>query len=602
MLLRLNKWVPLDGIEQTATTWQIARDINFTDLLVDERSDTKINLAIYDVIVPIGVVYYTRAMRHFDNSANDFWTPPKEIINTNDTENAILINGDIIIDQPMIYLTKEDVLNDSKTITIRTSKFRGTDGHVSTCWFIMDGTDKVLFHKLYDTDNLESITIPKEYNLRNSNMLKVIAIHVSTLGVESPVGVLNITLANNTFEITSILEQVIPLKEYTLTFIPLVGYSNHNIENIKLLDETDTEIYSTIVNDTTMSIVIPWYLLIPNSSYKLEIIARNTIGDITSTFRNLNTQTGKITDIENININYSKQVAEINKIPNVFIPNGLVSEELGNNIILSPIYGNQHIHKLEYDKITNTYVNKGAIYKVSLLNTKNDNTYIKILPGGNIFIDTYTIDDKPIFLLYDYNKATDNASLLTSKVRLDETTPLGKTNSIIWISDTEFIYCTYGSNILKKYNIITTNITELGAIPLPDVLSVVLLRLKGNRILIIGGSDFTNKIYDIEDNIFLDGATTSPGSFINRDLKSIRLINGDYIVFKTDYLVTDLDNSILYFTYETGKFEEVEYKYLKDKAPATSIKLLSGQVILTRYNYKEQWEDKDNEFVALLLS
>lgn len=597
VILKLNDWVPINGIEQTGTTWQLAADKDFVNIVAElPNSADKLTLCIFDTItVPSNLVYYARAKRHFNDVNSDYWTAVKKVINT-DNSVGILLEEPIVIEKPFVYI--DDSFRDTlkATFTMKTSKFRGNDGHVCTHWLILSGVGKVLWSSIEDTVNLESIVVTKTADMVSKTRLKFVAIHVSTNNVESPVGDLSIELSNFNYEILSSLINIQALKDFVIEFNPIDTTKPTLIERVVVKDASDeTILYST--NNLTNKITVPWYVLIANADLLLYVYAYDNNGNLTYSVKNMAVKK-TAAGIEIIpEFVYDKVFNATGALDDVYIPNGVVAGEITNNIIYTPVFASSVGHKLVYDDVLKKYIDAGPNPTLSLLTSDVDNTYINYLESSLVLVDTNSSDGVPIFLVYKHNKGTDVFTLLHSKIRRDETTPVGKNNAIVQISSTAFIYSTHGSNLLRKYDISDNTLTDIGVIPLADYTNGAMFRISNNRVLIMGGSSFTDCIYKIDDNEFLDGISTVPGSFINRELKTHKLINNDVLIFKTDHLDGDTEHSVLYFNYNTSEFTVLDIVFEIDKFPKSTIGTLAGGIFLTRYNFKEKWEDLTNERV-----
>jgi len=598
LVLRLKQYVPVSGEVQIATTWQVSRDTDFAVLIVDEKSTTKLNLSTYNLNVPAGEVWYGRAIRHFDTPSYDYTTAYRKTLGTDSPESTILLEDEIEIITPTVNVSKDDVLSDAVSFTVTSSKYKGNDAQQGSIWIIRDGNDDVLFYTKSVGTNLESITITKTSDMLNKNVLKFSCIHISMLGVESPVGTAIIELTSYNFELGTNLEQVIPLKDLKVVFNKINANISNGIVSIDVNEASTGQTYYNKILQEDDFITIPWYVLNPNYVFNLVINARNSNGDLSFTTKKLSVQKGKEIDVNDPSFNYTDTVAASAFMDQTFVPNGTVSEELPNSTILVPIYGNKTVSRFVLNTTTGLYENKGIVIGLSLLSTNVDNTYIKVLPGDNLLIDTDNGSGHPCFLHYTYNRGTNTATLISTYSRNDETIGIGKTNAIVWVSDTEFIYLPVGLNTLRKYNIVTATMVDLLVVPNANMNTGIIFRVSGGRILIIGG-DYTNYLYDIQDNLVTEGVSTYPNTFVNRELKSVKLINGDVLIYKTSYK-PETENSMLHFNYQTSLFTEVPYVFEKDKVPTTSLSFLNGDIGLIRYNYKEFWEDKENELITLV--
>lgn len=582
--IRIKAWVPISDLVHVSTTWQVAYDKECTNIISEVTSDTSLNIVTLDFTVPIGEVYWVRAKRHFDDSNADYWTEAKEVTN-NITNYGLILAEDIFVDSPTVFCDTEALFDESfLSFEIRSSKFRGNDGHVSTHWIITDSSDNVLYSRLYDTENLLSIEIDKDSGLKTAAQLKINAIHVSSNGIESKPGELLVELTDFNFEITSNLSELKSFSAKVLEFRLINPNLKSGLKRVDIFTAAGEQLWYKIINDDILSVSIPWYVMTPASEFKLVVTAINKTGVIGVLNTLIHTQSNKVHEVKNPDYVYSKVFVESNKLSDIMLPNGITSQELGSSGILLPLSGKTDISKAIYNPNTGEYlVTVDKVNGLSTLNGANDNTYIKVLENNLVLIDTMTATGYPMFLVYSHTPKNDTYTLVNALVREDEQYPVGITNAIVQINDTEFVYIPRGSNSIRKYSIITNQVSDITSIPLPNLISSIMFRLSGDRILIMGGTDFTMKIYHLFDDEFSDGISIMPGSFINRNLKTIRLINGDYLIFKTAQKVGDTESSVLYFDYRELTFTELPIVFDSDSYPTSVVTLLSGEVIFLRY-------------------
>jgi len=224
--LKIKKWVPINNVDHIQTSWEVWGDAAMTIKLDSLYNSTEF-LDIYysNITPPTNAVYYIRAERFFNNNTSSGWSDLVPVRGSvEDNASTLLINVDVVIDTPMVYINEDEIKDKSKsTFTIKTSTFKSTlEGHSLTDWVIYNGTGDVVFASLADTTNLTSITINKaDINLYNLAMLKIIAIHGTGSGMTSRAGIRNIILSNNLFnyEITNTNNnRVYPYNDYIINF------------------------------------------------------------------------------------------------------------------------------------------------------------------------------------------------------------------------------------------------------------------------------------------------------------------------------------------------------------------------------------------------
>lgn len=584
--IQIKAWVPIDGLTHIATTYQIATDESFNNVIISERSEDNLNLIMLEVTIPVNLIYWARAMRHFDDSNADYWTAPIPV-NNKISNHGLLLLEDIKVDTPTVHCDVQAIHSDATTFDVATSRYRGNDGHLSTHWIITDAIGTVLFAKLYDTENLTNITVTKNSNITATSQLKIKAIHVSSNNIESKTGELIVELNHLNFEITSSLTQIKPYSNLTLQIAKIDANFPTGLRRVDIKTINGELLWYRILSDADTTITIPWYVMTANSEYVLSLTAISKSGEINYLKTIVTTQSNKLKEIINPEFVYAKTFTkDVNILVDAVLPNGVTSHELGTSSILLPFIGKNDVAKATYNYINLNY--DTTIEKVNgltLLNGNNENTFVKTLENNLLLIDTMSSTGYPMFLVYSHTPKDDMYTIVNALIREDETVPLGKTNAVIQINATEILYIPYGSNILKKYNVISNVMTEVTTIELPNFSNGIMLRMSGDKLLIIGGTNFTMKVYSINDGTFVDGISTMPGSFINRNLKTVRLINGDYLIVKTGYKLNDTESSVLYFDYTNLTFDELPIVFNQDEFPTSVVTLLNGDVVF--FNYTE---------------
>lgn len=585
VFVKIKDWVPISGVTHTATRWQLCKDNTFATPSIDITSQDYLTFLVADMDIPVGVVYYVRAQRQFNDESANYWSEVITVTNTDAVNSSLIPIEDIAIEKPIIYITADDLKEENETFTVRTSKIRGNDGHIATHWFIYDGDDNLLYFKLYDTVNKESIVIPNNYMYRNKTRLVFKAIHCTSSGVESPVGSYTLELDNYNYEITSAVDQITPYLDYTLTYAAVDSDYPMGIKKIEIKDSNDeTILYEKVVSETDKSIVVPWYIMSSGQTLIAAIYAINKNAELSVSKRVLYVQRGNVLDIQDVNHQYVKTYTDDTNLMNaMLIPNGACVFETANNVVPIPIVGSNQLHglKMNTDK---TYSNIGALTGITLMSDSNENLYARYLENRIFLIDTLNATGTPSFMVYRHTLKDDIYTLLGVVSRDDEVYPVGKNNAIVQISGTEFLYVPFGTASLKKLDISSLTVSNVNTVPLTDAGNVILVPMHNDKILCIGGSGFTNYVYNVSDGTFVEGVTTTPGTFINRALKVCNLVNGDSLIYKTDHIADDNNVAALYFNHITMLFEELTHSMDDEVVPTSHISLRAGDVLFYRYN------------------
>ncbi len=581
IVVKLKKWVPINGLEHLSTTWQIATDENFTNILEESENSDMLEMYYSDITVPVDVSYYVRAKRHFNDSLVDYWSEVITVSNIEEAYSAMLLEKDNVIDEPMIFLDINQFQNTEATFTVTTSSYRGIlDAHLYTHWILTDYNNKVIYSSLYDSVNKTSISIPKSINIADRSNLLIRAIHVASGGVESKIGMLDINVSEFNFDIVTKLTNVIPNTDLIVNIVPIDNTKSTMIEKIEITDPNTNEILLTPVMNNNL-FTIPWYMLGIESVININIYAFDKQAKYSKLIKRLTVDkyNKELKEPDyTYNITLSAKVSEVD----IHIPNFITSEYDVLGRLLSPKVNQNSISLLQYTD--GLIEDTGMILNgVSLLNANNEGTYIKQFNTNMLLIDTFNNNDKPVFMVYTYN-VHNNVYILDKTIeRVEETSCIGRTNAIVQIDNRTFLYNPVGTDKIMKYDIVNNTISEINNIPLLNITKGIFIKLPNNRLLIAGGEDFNTVVYNIDTNKFSDGISSVPGLFVNTDLKVHELINGDSIIFRTSD--SDNEKSILYFDFETQKFVDNDLTFESD-FPTSTISTNKGDIYMSKY-YKE---------------
>lgn len=577
--VKLRPWVIIGNINHIKTRWQIASDASFNNVLDDIESNDYLDAYYSPINTVIGVRYYARAMRYFDNNTDSGWLPYISFLAKKE-DNGVYLSTDIKIDTPMVYVNKKEVIGDNPTITISTSKFRGVgDGHYSTHWIVENGIGEVIYTKLNDTVNKTSIVIDKsdfDLELNRYNNIVFKAVHNSGLDVESSIGEVTINNTNFNFEVRNKMLNIEPYSSYTFDIIKNSPELNTNIVRmeVKSVDSDDT-LYTYDVSKDELSLTVPSSALIPNTMLYIDLyVIDNGTSKLSRKRIILKTLPTRQVETLNSDFTYENKLVRLNDI-NKKMTDGIVVEEIYDNTI--PFPNNDKLFRFVYNKKTNTFIVGDEYTGISMLNSDLENSYIKYSVYNNIIVDTLDGNGHPIFMLYKYDEYNRVATLIKSKVRNDETIPIGKTNAFIYKDDKAY-YIPPDSNKLKVWDIINNTISDLVTINLPNFTNGVIIDMYNGEFIILGGSSKLSYTYKVSDNT-LSPRNALPPEFRGRPIKSQRLVNGDVLIYKTTRLVTDVGNNMLLYKHKEHKFETLVFNLNVDINPTSSILFRDGSII-----------------------
>ena len=337
-----------------------------------------------------------------------------------------------------------------------------------------------------------------------------------------------------------------------VVFTPIDKDKPMNIFKVTLLDYATERTVAELAR-TGDSFLIPFYYLKEGVKYKLCIYAYDTDLRYSNVYKELQVANLTNTAVRDPNYKYLDKIEE-KKSYNSTLPNNPIhSEALYNMQVLIP-KADKTVHIWDSNDI-NLQDSLGVADGLKVLSTNPIYTLIKPITKGLIMLDTPNENGKPTFLLYKYNNFDSTFEFVNSLTRDDETICLGKTNAIVQMSTTKFIYNPIGTNKLKIWDIETNTIdNSLQEIPLEGITKGLLLRMGNNSVLVCNGTTYESKIYDYEAKAYRDGITFGPNSYVNADLRTFNLINGNTLIVKTSKIENDTDSSCMVFDYKSVKF------------------------------------------------
>ena len=582
--LKLKPWVPIAGLEHMKSSWQVATDAEFTNILDDViESDEYLNIYYSSVVIPEGTTYYIRARRHYNNDTSSDWSAAIPVVPKVDDSN-LLITNDVIIDKPMVYLDL-DVIKDDDTdsFIIETSVFRSTtEGHFGTTWIIKDGSGKILFISLSDEVNLTSIIVPKsDVNIENVSLINVYAVHMTASGISSEVGIKTLILSEDVYNYeinNNDLQRAIPNADYTLSLNKIDLTLPYGVTSITVTNAFDIEstLYHKDISIEDSTIIIPGDVLQPDISYIVALAGYNIDGQH---IRNIIMKTTINSELTNIDLNYVYE-NELNFLydtnENIFA-SSYISHEWHNNQIPIPMKDGT-IHKYGFDRDTNRLIDLGIMNELQISNSDVDDVYIRLLENNRLVVDRISDGGFPTFDVYAMNPSTDEITFIHSILRTDETHTLGKTGGIVHIDDTEALYLVVGGSIIRKVNLSTKIITDIATVPLDNIGLGTMIDLAIDKVMVIGaGSDGESKLYDVDDDQFADGPRI-PLGFRNHTLQAVRLINNYTAIFRTDFIEGE-DNDFMIYNVDDGTLDTVSVDSYNNEFTNTSILLRTGGVL-----------------------
>lgn len=583
---------------QIGTTFQLATDPSFKNIIFSERKDIPNNILhiVFNYVLEPLTTYYVRGIRHFEDETQDEPTEYSEVMSDSGLYYRLCYNRDNKVFNPWVRVNTDELFDEeAEFFTLSTSKFKAKEsGHVSTHWIIEDGAGKVLFASLNNSEDKISIKIKKTADILNRNKLYFKVIHVGTEHVESGVGVFMINQEKFNFEIASPLSNIKPGEDYQL-LLRRVTEGTMGVNMVQVMSDDEQVLYQKMspVDDydaDEVMFVIPWYLMRHNENVHVIISGLDTYGYLGQRHVYLKTSDNNIREIEDVDYKYKNVVNKVSETYNKYYSDAVYSIEIPNGYIPMPENGKLGLYKYTYDKDTGILVKEGSELKgVSLLTEENNYTFIKYTENNLLLIDCWRKlengSKEPVLLVYRHNKHSDVYNLITMLRHPDGDLDTMSNNNIVQISPDEFLYVPNKLGKIFKFNITNGTCESIADLPhkgLEYSNNTTIFKMNSGRIYISGGTEPYSYAYDYNKNTFKTIISYEPVSFYNTTLFTSYLVNGDVIISKRVYVDGDYDNGVLLYSNRERVFKDLEMKFKNGETPNGSITLLNNEILLTR--------------------
>ena len=584
--LKIKPWEPINGLTHKSTSWQIATDNTFSNI-VDKLDASSTWLEIYysPITIPPNMTYYARSQRTLSDNTVLPWTDPIPV-RADDISTAILLHQEVLIEKPVVSIDESTLDSSSTTLTIKSSRGRFTgDGHYSTNWVIKDHNDNTLYSSLYDTDNLLTLTIDKtDIDFKDNSVLNIYVTHNTATGVSSSCGYylldnnkFNFNIDTNLINVDPYVDLVIPLTKVDLSNI--IGIREINLKN-KYNDEV---IYNKKYSVDIDNITIPKELLLPDKEYVLELVIVDYYND-GKMYIYIKTNTHSTRSLyQDINVKYQNIATSAGDNSNLNIPSYMSTYETFDYVI--PMIDSDigtDIYVFKYDRSNkNLYNTKDKITGASVF-SNTDGIYTRILEGNILLVDSVS-NGKATFAVFDYNPIEHRAVLKYSKSRDNETLPIGYGNSIVQVDiDTIYYLPTLSASTLVKYDINTNTLTNTAPFPTTPLDYSTIVDIGEGKILLLGKGETKSYIYNITTDDWEEGIAI-PSAFRDKKLKAVKLLNGNSIIYRTFKDDTFTDDDILLYDHLKMEFKVVNTNTTNSKSPDTNIPLNDGSILLLEH-------------------
>lgn len=604
--IKLSPFKEIDSIVHISTSYRIAKDSSGIVILDEALEDKDIlnkypnlntgeelknskikNLYLSPLKGNQNTVYYASFNRHLYDPLTGVvsetgWSSYKPMkLRPNIEGKELIVKEDIVIETPMVYITKESLDINKETLIIKTSKFRSNlDGHYATHYILTDIFGNVLYCKLEDKVNLTELILDiKNLNLDSKSQLVIKVIHVGTSTRESSVGTNILVLDDFNFEITSSLQRLIPYSNYNVKIKNIDPNLPNRIVKLDLYNiDSEEPIYQKDINEETNVITIPGEMIEPDRNYYLDIIA---IGSNNNLKRKRKLMTSIPTTNKvyiDHNFIYKNTLTLVNTVPknNVECTN-LSLHETFNNKVPAPMIDSLNIYKGE---IVNYELTFNEVYKyptISLVTTDNDDVYIRMLENNILLIDSY-INNKPTFSVYKYDSHKETLMLLNVFERSNENKCLGYNNSLVYEKDS-ITYIPFGFSSICNYNYITNEFTTLDiTLPITSDKGIIMFKVDGNRYCVMGSESENAYNYNINEKNFTISYPV-PEYFRNKILRTVPLINGDVLIYRLENTIEDTESKLLRYSMLNNLLLETDIDIAKGLVLDTSIVLTNGKIL-----------------------
>lgn len=584
---RIRKWIPIGGIEHTATSWTVYLDKELTHKLEEHLDSNMLEVFISAIEIPKGETYYVKPVMKFNKEEVTYDIDAIPVVNLKQEISNMMLKEEPYIETPYMFLTKEDIFSGQPEITLRSSKFRSNiDIWHSTSYFIFSPDDKILHYALDQIEFKEALVIPNLDLFKNYASLKLGIVHKGLSGVESKFNITTLVLTQELdYTIITNLINVPVGQDLDVEIKPLKEGDNLRILRVELCDKSSSKPIIKLNESKKNIFTVPKDYLKSGYKYKIGITKALTNSlDNTTYYHELEVASGIFDLIKSENFVYKGFIDTYNEIDMVKLPDNTITESMYDGTIYVPNGKTKLLdaYHTEYreDKLPKLVTSKATANGINLLNENVEGTIIRMLEKNVMLIDTLNEKNKPTFLIYTFVIADQAFTLTHSKTREDETKGLGHTGSIVQISREEIIYNPVNTNWLRKYNYVTNTIVDLPHVPYEVLNYGMVIRNKNNRVYIGNTEDFNACVFNYNNLEFTEGYLFGPNNFVNKQNMLIPLINGNTLMVNKELMSIKDTSGIVEYNLKRGVFENKEVNF-EESRPTAAALCLYGEVILT---------------------
>lgn len=561
----ISKWdSESTGLTQYATTWQIAKDSNFSNLVINDQEDTT-NLYEWkvNIVVPKDEVWYIRAKRHLkDSNGNivnyDKWIGPEPIISDESNINELLV-PEMYIEQPSIL----DYNIDATNINIKIADPLGNVPNIKT-YIAIYKDDKMLFgKKVTDTDIVIS---SDEIDYIGLDKFKIVLVHEGDFSIVSQPTIIKVSYSDNLFEIIGNLRNLDPIN---INIVKIVAKEANGVKvaYASIMDMDTGDIIPCPVKNNSEVYIEPSKL---HHDHKLilrifiEYIDPKT-NEVKTVEKDYPISFKEFSEVDNRieNISYVyiiEYYAETNTIP--MDKHVIIAEEASTGVI--PVLKNNNLNLITVTPENNDFITVNDNTGISISgNIVYSNVQIVDINGTDYIILLYATDNGINKIeLYNINYVKNIISPLIKEFTLNNDQPISN-NSLFYYNNKLCIgYLNNNTVEIYEINNVNDTLVLLESITLPnsvtDITEVVINNIDINTlsILPIGNDAVYNYLYfgnykklEIGDNI--------PDSLRLKRVTGIRQLNGN--ILYTPLVNNDDVYTFMIYDRKTNKLNEYKY-------------------------------------------
>jgi len=537
MIYNIPAWPADSNVKHTATTWILARDIDFKNI-EEEVNNSTTDLIAWEVdkLIPTGEIWYVKALRKLeDENGNDLnntnWIGPKPVFSEESNGNDFLAPK-FHISTPYI---KDIVYNADNYIKIILAPYKTNVSYLNTLLTLTDKNNNLLLSKVFnlvETNNVIEIT-NSDIDISQIDILKIDLVHRASQSTLSPVTSEIINLKQVFFKIEGDTVDIDPIYKNDVKAVSTT-YNNVTILDGSVYSLKDELITSCTVNGNVAT--IPEVLEF-KKEYKLKLNIQyiDDDGKIKTTLKYVTITTKDNDEVSIISSNrvYDGSFAIANKYDKddglvLNIDRGFNVEEFFNYIFILPNTSNKlgmfglDVDSFVINEFKNLNIDMTKNYSIRLI-TKTIGYIQTLNSSNNIVLTKFTYDPyKDIISLH---------SPLTASLKSTN----GKHMSLVTIPSGTFVVGTTGNNIkVYELNISNNALTEKINFSLDSSISdAIAVELDIDKILIIpkGSSEDRFHVFTPTTN-YIASSTVIPTDFRNKNLLLSRLGDGRVIIFK----------------------------------------------------------------------